>query len=471
MPHPSTLFVLGAAMLAAGCLSAEDEAPSEDNLSSTTQEIGVAPLNVAQWYGFNARSINAGFPAGALRIPVVIVESTKKEIRIPITVFGSVVWIEVWDNTLNHESEFYRKLVFGGVTPNATDYFAEESHDKLTLVSAGRSNRLDMRSAPSETGAYQAALKIAAGAPDAGNFDFTRYDTNGDGKVENTELWILNIDGGSTTGNHNGGSNRRSDPRCPDVVTRNGTIKVCSTIIHVGDTVGFQTLVHELSHVLGTHDLYGRWNVDSNFSAATVMGATIFATPDDRRTLYHDGWHRFQLGWERPSIVDLLDPDQRTGSHFLLPPGAWTGNGNILIFGGVSYERYLLVEYRRPEGYDRDVRGDALYVWSVEQDGNKNLRRDADFRNYYTLYLGPEICTAGVWDNAGPGLSGCETLGNWDTTVPVDGAWRQFYLPNSAIHPRVRVVRSGDGARVEWQSMECEVRPGGGGSSCRPYQP
>ena len=54
--------------------------------------------------------------------------------------------------------------------------------------------------------------------------------------------------------------------------------------------------------------------------------------------------------------------------------------------------------------------------------------------------------------------------------IPDDGVWRQFYIPHSVLNPRVRVVRTVNGARVEWQSMLCVQQPFGP-RMCTRYNP
>ena len=68
------------------------------------------------------------------------------------------------------------------------------------------------------------------------------------------------------------------------------------------------------------------------------------------------------------------------------------------------------------------------------------------------------------------GLSTCKEIGDWDTVIPDDGVWRQFYIPHSVLNPRVRVIRTVNGARVEWQSMKCVQQPFGP-RVCTEYHP
>jgi M6 family metalloprotease-like protein len=436
----------GSLLLAACAAPAGDTDLPTDEATRSGEAVSAAPISQLRPFGYNARSINVGYPAGNLQIPVLIAESSAKEMRF----FSRDRWRNVWNSSLAHDGAYYEQLLFGPGFPNASDFFREESHGHFTITRAGHAKMIDLRGVDTKDGPYQRTIKERIGSPSYGDFDFRDFDKNHDGQVDDTELWIVNVNESG-----NGGANRPSDPSCADVTTRTGTIKVCSRIAHVGDTVGFDTLVHEMSHSLGALDLYGRWGIDRNFMDATLMSATIRSGRDDRSTLYHDVWHRFQFGWEQPALFDMTKRADTHGTHFLLPPSKWNGVGNTIIFGSSSSSRYLIAEYRRPEGYDRNIRSEGLYVWSIEQDENGDLKTDAAFRNYPMIYLGNEICQRGSLKNADGGLGACTTMGNWDNVVPVDGTWRQFYIPNTTATPRVRAWKNGDGVTVEWQSMFC----------------
>ena len=64
----------------------------------------------------------------------------------------------------------------------------------------------------------------------------------------------------------------------------------------------FLTFCHELSHSLGTIDLYntGCWN-----SGLTLMSCSLYPDNDDRRTFHLDPWHKIKFGWETPRIFPL----------------------------------------------------------------------------------------------------------------------------------------------------------------------
>jgi hypothetical protein len=138
-----------------------------------------------------------------------------------------------------------------------------------------------------------------------------------------------------------------------------------------GGRASFVSVCHELSHQLGTVDLYGATGLNQD---CTLMCATIYPNFDDRRSFYPDAWHRMVLGWIEPQIVPMSAP-----ASFDLSAAATSAPGQVAV---LLYEpshgtsEYFLLEYRTPNPvggnhYDADVASEGLAIWHVILDENK----------------------------------------------------------------------------------------------------
>src|SRR5882672_3000507 len=101
-----------------------------------------------------------------------------------------------------------------------------------------------------------------------------------------------------------------TDPRC--IKTDNSSVELCVTVLMTGDTPSLFLVSHELSHFLGTLDLYGRWGTTDNLSfACTLMGSPVGGI-DGRQSLHLDPWHKLQLGWAQPRIRSITTSGSET---------------------------------------------------------------------------------------------------------------------------------------------------------------
>ena len=203
--------------------------------------------------------------------------------------------------------------------------------------------------------------------------------------------------------------------------------------------VSFATLCHELSHVLGTRDLYGLWNITCHNNQYTLMSCTI-TNPDDMRSYHLDAWHKLQLGWIEPRIRSLSDG----GIESIPAAQSLAADGPVILHDPArGPSEFFLVEYRSrtsPWGieYEDSLPSEGLGVWHVVHDADKNLM---DWAN-----VGQS-----VWLEGQPALQrGQDTNLLWTantTTPPL--VWLNGTPSPTRIH--VRPFNSGDGyLTFEW---------------------
>lgn len=271
---------------------------------------------------------------------------------------------------LAHNNEYYKNLVFGSGVGSVNGYFLENSigrfqwertdHGAWLTNSQGVIGPLQI---PSQAAAQpkdaDKAVSIIDAAMQADDY-FARFDKNRDGKVTNDELALLIIE------NLPLGSSRE----VPCRRTGRSTVQVCLEVLQVRDDPSLALLAHELSHFLGTKDLYGRWGTGDNFNVAcTLMGLTS-PGGDGRESFHLDPRHKLQLGWIEPQIRSVPS----SGTAVLRAPTNKRADASLLLFDpSRPRTEYFIVEYRSPGSFDQNVCGEGLAIWHVAQDGRGNL--------------------------------------------------------------------------------------------------
>ncbi len=292
--------------------------------------------------------------------------------------------------TLTHDNTYYERRLFGPGYPNVADYFKANSFFMTsTALRGGRgmnwhkaaiigpfidttppSTKTDPEAAKKENSnrRFSSIKGIAA----THGFDFGHYDRNRDGTVSEAELGILVIDNFS----HIGGVTS-ANPGCIDVARpAGGVISVCSAVSFIGEDTNIATFAHELSHQLGTIDLYGTNCLSKNLSLMSCTAA------NDLFLSFLDPWHRSRLGWLKPRLFRL----DRVGTAYLSEPSNGYedayNNGPIILYDPSHGPReYFMLEYRarqrdkanQPYGYDADIPRNGVVVWHIKTDTDGNL--------------------------------------------------------------------------------------------------
>lgn len=203
--------------------------------------------------------------------------------------------------------------------------------------------------------------------------DFSKYDNDGDGYVDNVYFFYPG------KGENDGGSRNAIWPHAfyledgynmqyvsKDKNTKINRYTISNEINGSGVTCGIGTFVHEFGHVLGLADHY-----------ATDYGAGQYVDPGDWDAMasasYSDngntpplfsGFERAELGWleytEFATTTDTLTtiaPLNRENKAYRV---SVPGNEN----------EYYIIENRQKEGWDRSLPGHGLLVWHIDMDEN-----------------------------------------------------------------------------------------------------
>ena len=358
--------------------------------------------------------------------------------------------------TFSHSNTEYDNLVFnpfnidpGTGQPRSLNGFMLVNSDgrfHLTRAGAGLMGPLalspDERTKALTNDLMRAGFAITA-AQRAG-FDFAPYDDNQDGTITANEVLFLIFDNLNQV---DSGAARWANPTGmggafkPD----GSTVAFSLSVALMTQRVSFATLCHEFSHILGTKDLYGLWNVTCHNNGYTLMSCTItFA--DDRASYHLDAWHKLQLGWLEPRIRSLTAGGIETVPATQSPA---TDAPVILYDPARGFNEFFLVEYRTSTspwgaGYEDNLPSNGLGIWHVVHDANRNLQEWAN--------VGQSVWLEGQ-PNLGRGQD-ANLLWTSGTTTPAL-RWSDGTVTRSTIF--VRPFNTGDGS-VTFESYNEEER-------------
>lgn len=265
-------------------------------------------------------------------------------------------------------------LLYVTGTSSVRDYYSEISYGKLDMVTVDLPSSTGWQVAP-ETKIYYAngknglgfypqnAQKLVEDAVDAADslVDFSRYDNDGDGRVD--ALMIIHTGPGAEfTGDPNDiWSHKWSiSPRlCDGVYVRHYTMMPEYWTTPGDITIG--VFAHELGHVFGLPDLYdrdyssrglGRWSLMAGGSWNGSLGSS---------PAHVDAWCRMQLGFVTPTTVST----QALGTTI---PQIETDSVIYQLWdGGTIGDEYFLVENRQQTGFDAALPGSGLMIWHIDE--------------------------------------------------------------------------------------------------------
>lgn len=262
-----------------------------------------------------------------------------------------------------------------GATGSAADYFAACSNgrfrprfDVCGPLTLPEKQRYYGSNTPTNDALAYRMIIHACDSLAANGFDFTPYDTDGDGIIDN--IYLIYAGNGESSGNL-----KDADtvwPHSWDIQTAGGGKPIysglllshyaCSSeLIANGMPDGIGTFCHEFSHVIGLPDLYS-------------TGAGYAVTPDSwscldtgchlnnsRTPALYSAFERMSLGWLDPTPI--ITEDDYTLSPLV------TGNCAYIIRTERDKEFFIL-ENRRLQGWDSYLAGEGMLVWHIDYDRN-----------------------------------------------------------------------------------------------------
>jgi hypothetical protein len=268
-----------------------------------------------------------------------------------------------------HTLQYYEDLGFGSPTPPfSTDgpvnpaslraYFQENSHGRFRFDRVAVVGPIDLGVYANDPGPEERTARILRRVAEQHAALFVAADADVDQLVEFDELCVLlfeNIPGLLP-------ANRDNNPVAIRLqigpVTWDGHVRI--HIAGAGPLTPFYQIAHELSHSIGTIDMY---NTGAGNPLLTLMGGYSFFS-NDQGTIHLDIWHKLVLGWAEPRIFPMRPPASAIVRE---------GSDGAIVLWNPSREsnEFLMIERRRPNApgvhYDASFQGDGVLIWRVHK--------------------------------------------------------------------------------------------------------
>lgn len=354
-------FPATSAQRASSSLKALQPAISKSVAAKQPKVVNTAPLasgteNVSKGVGLYADPHVRG--TGSPRCLIILAQYT--DVKFTTSNAG-----EYFNNMINQKG-FNRN----GATGSALDYFTEASMGQfnpvfdvlgpVTLPNArsyyGGNDAYGNDKAPEDM--VRHAAKILAD-----KVDFSVYDNDGDGVVDN--VYVIYAGGGEASG---AGASTVWPHSWDLSESTGGKYKVgnvyldhyaCSNEIEGGVPDGIGTFVHEFSHVLGLPDLY---TTDYGSAASRTPGSYSVLdygpyNNDGRTPPTYSVYERNAMGWidcevlDKPCVIEM--------EHILTSNKAY-------IIPTASKNEFFLLENRQQQGSDKYIPGHGMLIWHID---------------------------------------------------------------------------------------------------------
>lgn len=266
--------------------------------------------------------------------------------------------------------------------------------------------------------------------------DFSQYDRNGDGVIDNVYIYYAGY------GEADGGGSSTIWPHSYDIMYADPTTEyyfdgvqlnhyACSNEVdnYSNEPTGIGTFTHEFSHVMGLPDLYatdnsgaftpGEWNI---LDVGSYNNNSC--TPPN-----YSSFERYALGWMEPEVLS------ECGDYILEPLPL---SNKAYLIQTEKENEYFLLENRQHIGNDRFIPGHGMLVWHVDffqQIWDYNTVNNSSKHQYVDLVEADnkrsEKTRAG---DAFPGTDGITSFG--EATTPAllswEGVWPGIDIENIA---------------------------------------
>lgn len=190
--------------------------------------------------------------------------------------------------------------------------------------------------------------------------DFSQYDRDGDGFIDNVFLFYAG------RGEASGGGDETVWPHANNLSRLNESGHVFDGVEadHYGCTNewtgmrpdGVGTFIHEFGHILGLPDLYATTYTNAFTPGAWCVMDYGSYNNDGMTPPYYGAFERYALGWTAPRPIDRA-------VSALLPP---VEDNVVGIINTESDTEFFLVENRQQNGWDKYIPGHGMLVWHID---------------------------------------------------------------------------------------------------------
>lgn len=290
---------------------------------------------------------------------------------------GLVILVEFADKEMETENayDYFNRMLneegfsLRGGTGSARDFFRESSMDKFLPefdvygpVKLRRDYAFYGKNTANGEDIRPAQMIIDACKMIDEEVDFSQYDRDGDGYIDNVFVFYAGM------GEASGGDPDTVWPHSWNVTYYTMYPQMfdgvqldryaCSNEWEGSGPDGVGTFIHEFSHVMGLPDLYPTYDSDA-FTSGAWSGMDYGTYNNRGRTPpYYTAFERYALGWLEPMEMD--SPDDVVLESI--------GTNMAGIIRTENDNEYFLVENRQKKGWDRYIPGHGMLVWHIDYD-------------------------------------------------------------------------------------------------------
>jgi M6 family metalloprotease-like protein len=273
-----------------------------------------------------------------------------------------------------HPLDYYERLGFGQPTPpfstanpinpaSLTAFFEENSGGRFRIRRAALVGPIRVGAFyTTDPGPEMRLRDILQRAEELVPDVFFTADADADGQIEFSEMLVVTVENFL----HGWPANRDNVPFTITRQTREGA-HTKTVRLHVAGAcllTPFYQIAHELSHSLGTVDMYN--NGAGNYQLTLMSGYSFEA--NDQVPVHLDAWHKFALGWCEPTVRRL---DQAGTQPVPEIQNSVAADPVLLWHPDRGPREYFLVERRTSNAadarYDSGFGGDGVLIWRVVQ--------------------------------------------------------------------------------------------------------
>ena len=272
-----------------------------------------------------------------------------------------------------------------GATGSARDYFMSASYGKFApnfdvVGPYTLPNNMAYYGANDNTGEDvrpQQMIIDACAAADAAGLDFTQYDTDNDGIVDNVFVFYAGYNEAE------GGPANTVWPHrwnLPNTTTKfDGKVifdYACTSELRGtsgSNMTGIGVFTHEFGHVLGLPDYYHTAADKATLDDWSIMDAGGYLN-NGRTPPTYSAYDRFFLGWLTPEEINTPSdrilyplyqgktaPANTNGQAYLLSATTHNMNG-----ANPNPKEFFVLEYRKKTGWDAFIPAEGMLVWHID---------------------------------------------------------------------------------------------------------
>ncbi len=332
-------------------------------------------------------AIQAGFPlTGAPKTLVILVNFSDKTFVVPDTK-------NAFTNLLNQPG-----YSANGATGSAKDYFMASSYGQF----APQFDVVGPFDLPKTMAAYGAnvgdsdvdpagMVVDACAKADAEGVDFTQYDTDNDGVVDNVFVYYAGFNEAEGADLNTIWPHRwvvYTSQESASEYTYDGTVAqvtfdgkrifdyACTSELKglSGSTMcGIGTFCHEFGHVLGLPDYYHTGEDKNTLNNWSIMDAGGYLNQGRTPPVY-SSYDRFFLGWLTPQQISTPSDNTLLPLYQGITPPASTAQQSYLlsatnhnlIGNNPNPKEFFMLEYRKKTGWDYYLPKEGLLIWHID---------------------------------------------------------------------------------------------------------